>query len=384
VELKGHFSRFWGASPAGRLHVAAHSHHPWPDVSFTGHKEAWTDAAALADDKWEKVFGEVLPEAAAHIARRLGVSDPAAVAFGPSTHALLVRLLSSLPQPLRVLTTDAEFHSWSRQARRLEEDDLATVERVPAEPFTSFPERFAAAARRGGHDLVFFSHVHFNSGYVTPDLAGLVEAVPVAETYVVVDGYHSFMAMPVEFGSLERRAFFTAGGYKYAMAGEGACFLVCPPGYAEQPVDTGWFAGFSQLAAAPAPGRVPFAPDGSRFLGGTFDPTPLYRLNAVQRWLDSLGIDEAAIHGHVGRLQGLFLDRLAARWQDALLPAERTGRRGNFLTFRRPDAGELYRRLHDDGVITDCRDDRLRIGFGLYHDESDVDELLRRLKRIEN
>jgi len=38
--------------------------------------------------------------------------------------------------------------------------------------------------------------------------------------------------------------------------------------------------------------------------------------------------------------------------------------------------------LHAAGVITDYRHDRLRIGFGLYHDEADVDELLRRLKTV--
>jgi kynureninase len=50
--------------------------------------------------------------------------------------------------------------------------------------------------------------------------------------------------------------------------------------------------------------------------------------------------------------------------------------RGSFLTFRRPDAQEVYQRLHDRGVITDYRGDRLRIGFGIYHQPSDVARLL--------
>jgi selenocysteine lyase/cysteine desulfurase len=33
-------------------------------------------------------------------------------------------------------------------------------------------------------------------------------------------------------------------------------------------------------------------------------------------------------------------------------------------------------------VITDSRHDRLRIGFGLYHDEADIDELVRRLEAV--
>jgi kynureninase len=374
-----HFSRFLGAVP-GRLHVAAHSHHPWPDVTFEAQQQAWLDAARLMDDKWDEIFGSLLPEAAAHIAGRLGLSDPEAIAFAPSTHALVMRLLSTLPSPVRILTTDAEFHSFARQSARLEEDGLAAVERVPAEPFASFPERFAAAAGRGGHDLVYCSHVFFNSGYVVPDLAALVAAVPEHEPLVVIDGYHSFMAVPTDLAAVERRAFYLAGGYKYAMAGEGACFAHCPPGYAERPRDTGWYAGFAQLSDGGG-GKVAYAPGGGRLFGGTFDPTGLYRLNAVQRWLDGLGVTVADIHGHVGALQARFL--AAAPYPELVPGPEEVGDRGHFLTFRLPAAGAVHAALHAVGVIADHRDDRLRIGFGLYHDAGDVDELVRRLTTVE-
>src|SRR5207237_10322002 len=170
-------------------------------------RQAWLDAARLIDDKWDEVFGAVLPEAAGHICARLGLSDPEAIAFAPSTHALVIRLLSTLSPPVRILTTDAEFHSFARQAARLEEDGLAAVERVPAEPFASFPERFSAAAGRGGHDLVYWSHAFFNSAYVVPDLAALVAAVPDADALIVIDGYHGFMALPTDLSAIEGRAF---------------------------------------------------------------------------------------------------------------------------------------------------------------------------------
>jgi selenocysteine lyase/cysteine desulfurase len=289
-----------------------------------------------------------------------------------------MRILSSLSPPVRVLTTDAEFHSFARQAARLEEDGLAAVERVPAEPFATFPDRFAAAARRGGHDLVYLSHVFFNSGSVVPDLAALVAAVPEPEPLVVIDGYHGFMAVPTDLAAVERRAFYLAGGYKYAMAGEGACFAHCPPGYAERPRDTGWFAGFAQLSGG-LTGKVAYAPGGGRFLGATFDPTGLYRFNAVQRWLDGLGVSVADIHDHVGALQARFL---AAGPHPELLPDASLLERGHFLTFRLPDAAAVHASLHAAGVIADYRDDRLRIGFGLYHGQDDIDELVRRLATV--
>jgi len=382
MSWKKHFSRFMQAAP-GRLHFAAHSHHPWPDASFGGHQQAWDDAARLADLKWDRVFGEIVPRAQAHIARQLALPDPASIAFAPSTHELLMRLLSCLPQPVRVLTTDGEFHSFSRQMKRLEEEQLAQVTRVPVEPYADFAQRFAQAAARGGFDLVYFSQVFFNTGFRVADLRPLVAAVEDERAFVVVDGYHGFMAVPTDLSAIAARAFYIAGGYKYAMAGEGACFMHCPPGYAPRPRDTGWFASFGTLAQAQVQGaaRVPYAGGGARFLGATFDPTAIYRMVAVQDWLQSAGTGVGAIRAHVEALQARFLDQRqrhgALPGAELLPPADNP--RGNFLVFRTPEAPRLHDRLLEAGVLVDCRDDRLRAGFGLHLDAADVDEFFRRI-----
>lgn len=382
MSWKKHFSRFIGAAP-GRLHFAAHSHHPWPDASYAGHERAWLDAARWADLKWDRVFGELLPRAQAHVARVLSLPDPRTLAFAPSTHELVMRLLSCLPRPLRVLTTDGEFHSFARQLSRLEEEQAARVTRVPVEPFATFTERFAAAAARGGHDLVYLSQVFYNTGYAPADLRALVEAVQDDAVPIVVDGYHGFMAMPTDLSALASRIFYVAGGYKYAMAGEGACFMHCPPGFAPRPVDTGWFASFGTLAQAQG-GSVPYAEGGARFLGATFDPTALYRLVAVQDWLQSLGVGVAQIRAHVLDLQRRFL---AARegagplaGLELLSPGD--AERGNFLVLRDARAQALHDALLKGDILVDCRADRLRIGFGLYQDAPDVDEFFRRVVKL--
>ena len=212
MSYKRHFSRFLAADP-GRLHVAAHSHHFWPDVTFAAQERCWQDAARLADRKWETVFGEVIPRAQGHVARLLNLPDPATVAFGPNTHGFVLRLLSLFPpgRPVRVLTTDGEFHSFARQIRRLAEDGLAQVTYVASEPLPTLAERFIAAAR-GGHDLVFVSHVLFNSGYAFPDLAVIADAAE-GDTLVAIDGYHGFLALPTDLGSLAGRVFYLAGGF---------------------------------------------------------------------------------------------------------------------------------------------------------------------------
>lgn len=384
---KAHFQRFFAAAP-GRLHFAAHSHHLWPDVTFEAQQRCWEDAALLADRKWEKIFGEILPAAQAHIARLLKLSDPTGIAFGPNTHEFLMRLLSLFPadRRIRILTTDSEFHSFTRQIARLEEDGLAQVTRVAGEPFADFPARFTAEIKRGGHDLIYFSQVFYNSGYAIRDPAPLVAAVPNDQSVVAIDGYHGFCALPVDLSAVEDRAFYIAGGYKYAMSGEGICFLHAPPGYGERPRDTGWFAGFGALESS-EPGMVGYGRDGSRFLGATFDPAGLYRLNAVMDLLVRLRLDIADIHRHAHRLQASFLRELAAMALPALHPerlvvplANRD--RGNFLTFRTDSAADLHRRLLAAGIVTDYRGDRLRFGFGIYHDAEDIDRLMDALRRV--
>ena len=161
LDLRGHFSEFRAAQPA-RIHLAAHSHHFWPDAACDAHRRALNDAARLADSKWEMIFGELLPRVQRGIAAVLALPDPATLAFAPNTHDFVRRLLSALPPAStpRILTSDSEFHSFARQIARLEEDALVVVERIAAEPFASFPDRFAAAARRGGHDLVQMDRSH--------------------------------------------------------------------------------------------------------------------------------------------------------------------------------------------------------------------------------
>ncbi|HVI05705.1 MAG TPA: class V aminotransferase, partial [Sphingomicrobium sp.] len=112
MSFKELFSRSLSADP-GRLHFAAHSHHLWPDASFEGHQKAWDDAARLADRKWDRVMEEIWPSAQAEVADELGIARSQSIVFAPNTHELLVRLFAATTpaSPVRVLTSDGEFHS---------------------------------------------------------------------------------------------------------------------------------------------------------------------------------------------------------------------------------------------------------------------------------
>ena len=386
MSFKPLFSRSLGADPE-RLHFAAHSHHLWPDASFDGQVEAWADAARLADRKWDKVMEEVWPDAQGHVARELGTAMPDAVVFASNTHDFLVRLVTAAPRrepgPLKVLTTDGEFHSARRQLARWEEEGWVAVERIPAEPFASFSDRFLARARAAEHDFILVSQLLFGSGRIFGPVGELAALGRPGGPWVVIDGYHAFMAIDRPFGeAAAATAFYLGGGYKYAMAGEGCAFLHAPAGFGERPPVTGWFAEFEDLTLPP--GSVGYARDASRYMGATFDPSALYRFNAVQRMLRENSLATGRISAHAAALQAQFLEGIGGTALGAaeLLNPLDGGPHARFFAFRSTDAQRWYAALFERNCITDVRGDVLRIGFGIYQDETDVERLCGLVRQI--
>ena len=386
MSYKPLFSRALGLDPE-RLHFAAHSHHLWPDASFDAQVQTWAEANRFADRKWDLIFGEVIPEAQKHVAQELNLPLPDSLVFAPSTHDLLLRIVSGFEKkPVRILSTDGEFHSFRRQSERWEEAGEAVVTRVPLQPFATFAERFVAAARAGGHDLILVSQVFFRTGQVFDAVAELAALAEPAGPWVVIDGYHGFMAMPTDLSAVADKVFYLAGGYKYAMAGEGACFLHSPPGFCPRPVITGWFAEFGHLEGPP--GGVQYRTDGGRFWGATFDVSALYRLNAVRRMLDEQGLTTADVAAHARGLQARFQAAVqvgeagALSQAEVLNPVEGDAPRARFLALRSDEAARWKADLQHMNVVTDVRDDVIRFGFGLYQSEEDVERLIHACARL--
>ena len=384
MSFKGLFSRSLSADP-DRLHFAAHSHHLWPDASYDGQVACWNDAASLADRKWDKVMGEVYPLAQREVAEELGTGQPEAIVFAPNTHELLLRLMAAVSEtwPIRILTSDGEFHSARRQFARWEESGAAVFERIPAEPFDTFSNRFLTAAQAGSYDFIFVSQVLFNSGRTFDRIEELAALGRPDGPWVVIDGYHAFMAVDRPFSeAAAQSAFYVGGGYKYAMAGEGCAFMHAPPGYGPRPRITGWFAEFEDLTLPP--GKVGYAKDASRFLGATFDPSALYRFTFIRRMLRDNGLTTARISAHVEALQRQLLDAIrdTAIGNAELLNPLSGRQHARFLAVRSPHAQRWYEELLAQNCITDVRGDVLRIGFGIYQDEDDVGRLVEQLGEL--
>ncbi|MEM9414933.1 MAG: aminotransferase class V-fold PLP-dependent enzyme [Planctomycetota bacterium] len=377
------------ASMGDALHFAAHSHHLWPDVTRAAQLACWSDGATLNDAKWDKVFGEVIPKAQTHIANTLSLPAPGQIVFGPNVHSFFLRLVSCLPtdRPARILSSDGEFYSFSRQAARIAEDGLIVPDTLPCDPFETLQHRLTEKLSGNRYDLVYLSQVFFDSGRALPEIEQVVASVQDDMTLIVVDGYHGFAALPTDLSAIADRVFYLAGGYKYAMSGEGCCFMAVPPGCELRPRDTGWFASFGSLAGDAK--EVAYADDGWRFAGATFDPSGIYRMNAVFDWLSGLGLTVDAMHRRVVQLQTQFLDRLRGLHHPLLNDTSLIGspgeRHGRFLAFDlgcTDAARTLTKTLEHAGVRIDSRGGRVRFGFGLYHDPADIDMLADHLQHI--
>ena len=135
---------------------------------------------------------------------------------------------------------------------------------------------------------------------------------------------------------------------------------------------TGWYAEFDDLSLPR--GMVGYRRDAMRFMGATFDPSGLYRFNAVRRMLADNGLTTAHISDHVAGLHKQLLDGIAgsALGGAELLNPLHERAHARFLAFRSPNAQRWSAELVAKDCVTDVRGDVLRIGLGLYHDAEDI------------
>ena len=398
LRIRAAYSRFLAP---GHVLLSGHSHQAWPDVARDAQLEAFDDSARFVDDKWERAVFPLVEEVGRGILDRMGCSASDAIAFAESTHALVVRLLSAFDlKQVRVVTTTGEFHSLHRQLRRLSEDGLR-VTWVPAQPRADLAERFVDAVeregRKGGPVVAAFSAVLFEDAWVQHEVAQILEACERVGATPLVDAYHAFNAVPLDWGPALRSAFIVAGGYKYAGFGNALCWLRIPEGCQLRPADTGWFADFSGLAEprddAPA-GPVRYGQGGARFAGATFEASAFYRARAVLRHWDELGLGVVELRSISMRQTRRLIDGMRAR---GLLPSDGAGdsraslalvssdddrRRGAFVSVQHPEAGSLSARLKERGVLSDSRGELLRLGPAPYVADEELDFAMDQLAAI--
>ncbi len=372
------------------IHLAAHSHHYWPDVAHQAVNDCWRDACELVDDKWDKFFEKIIPSCQTLLAKILNFSRPSDISFATNTHELVFKLLSTLFEKdhIRILTSDSEFYSFDRQLRRLQEwEKVNSTKITTARGLDEFVQSFIQEINSQDYDFIYFSHVFFNSGYAlsSEQIDRIISSVNNSETIICIDGYHCVGALPVDISRWENRIFYLGGGYKYLQAGEGVCFMTLPPNCQLRPLSTGWFSGFDELSGE-QPQKVQFAKDGMRFWGSTIEPTGFYRFSYIWKMFFENNITVEKIHQYVQERQKEYLSLLkktSTLLNSSKLLLEDLNGHGHFFVHEfksSHEAQEAYNRLKEHKILCDYRNNRLRLGFALYTDKSDIEEFFSRLK----
>ena len=364
-----------------KIHMAAHSHHFWPNSARLAHNEAYDLARTKSDQKWDRIFSETLPKVQERIATILNFPRPKDISFAGNTHDLLSRFLSSFffrEGKIKILTSKNEFHSAHRQFKRLEEEDKFEITWLDNEA-SDFEMKLEESLKENEFDIIFFSHVFYNSGYILPTttIESIVQNKKSA--HFVLDAYHGFCAIPTDISKFEKEIYYLAGGYKYAQAGEGMCFMTLPPNCTLRPVVTGWFADYGALADGGA-SQVNYSPDGFRFWGSTLDMTAFMRFEKVWSEFEKVHLNVEEFDSYIRDLQQEFLENNP--FLDQFLYTDLT-KLGHFLTleFENKEKCQFYHdQLLSSGVLTDFRGSRLRFGFSPYLNKDEVLAAKSRLK----
>jgi selenocysteine lyase/cysteine desulfurase len=96
------------------------------------------------------------------------------------------------------------------------------------------------------------------------------------------------------------------------------------------------------------------------------------------------GLTTGRISAHCADLQRKLVEAISrtALGEAELLNPLESRTHARFLAFRTPHAQRWYSDLKARNCITDVRGDVLRIGFGIYQDEGDVDRLVELLGEL--
>ena len=191
-------------------------------------------------------------------------AQPDAIVFAPNTHELLVRLFAAASSswPIRVLTSDGEFHSARRQFARWEEAGAAIDRAHPGRAVRHLLRALPRSAREPASTTSSSSaRCMFGSGRMFDRVDELAALGRPEGPWVVIDGYHAFMAIDRPFGRDAGADALSTSAAATNMRCRAKAARSCtrPPGFGERPRITGWFAEFEDLTLPP--GSVGYAKD---------------------------------------------------------------------------------------------------------------------------
>jgi selenocysteine lyase/cysteine desulfurase len=268
-----------------------------------------------------------------------------------------------------LMTNDLEFPSVVLPAVKREQSGIEL--RVVGRHGWHVQESAIADAVDGRTRLVFVSHVSYRTGYRL-DLRRLSSLLSGSDACLAVDATQSLGVVPVNADACD---FLIATPCKWLLGPHGLGVFYWNRGRRPdlEPTRIGWFSVIDDL-------QFPYElkPNAERFELGGPNLLGIAALNAGLDVLTLVGIERLEVHA-------LGLSDLACHHLDELglplMSPRDPDRRSGIVAWEDPDYLRTAAHLNDEGVVVTGSSGRIRAGFHLYNDTSDVDRLVSAMQR---
>jgi selenocysteine lyase/cysteine desulfurase len=232
-------------------------------------------------------------------------------------------------------------------------------------------ESAIAAAVDSRTRLVFVSHVSYRTGYRL-DLQRLSTLLDDSDAVLAVDATQSLGVLPVDARACD---FLVATPCKWLLGPHGIGVFYWNRGRRpdREPTRIGWFSVVDDL-------HFPYElkPNAERFELGGPNLLGIAALNAGLEVLTTVGVERLAAHALT--LSALAHEQLDALGLPLMSPPD-DERRSGIIAWEDPEYVKTAAGLNDEGIVVTGSSGRIRAGFHLYNDASDVERLAAAMQR---
>lgn len=339
------------------------------------YQETWGRYGAPA---WWREWLPHLNLARQRFAQLIG-ADVEEVTISHSVSSALSSIASTFDYRARpaVVSTDLDFptipYQWLARAREGVQVRYARSTdriRVPLDTFRPLVRDDVA--------LIATSHVFFTTGYIQP-IRHLTELAHERGARIVVDGYHSVGAIPVDVKELGVD-FYIGGTLKWLLGGPGLTFIYVRRDLIAnlEPTISGWFSSADQFAFDAL--HLDWPPTADRLELGTPAVGTAYTGVAGMDLILNVGTER--IYRRLQHLTQRVIDRGRAHGYGILSPEEPHERAG-IVMLKVKDPEETVQQLSGQGFTVDYRPGLLRVSPHFFNTEGDVDQFMDALAALQ-
>jgi len=306
----------------------------------------WATARRNAQD-----YDPIIARTREHYASLVGVTADR-VALGSQTSVLTSLIAAAVPAGAEVLCVEGDFSS---VVFPFLQHAGIRVRHVPI--------GHLADAIEDSTWLVAFSHIQSATGIVA-DVPAIVTAASRQGAHTLCDTTQSAGVHPVDASLFDATV---CHAYKWLCSPRGAAFLTLSSKFQEllNPLQAGWFAGDDVWQSCYGP-SMHLATTARRFDVSPAWPAWVGAEPAIRMFA---GLDIQEVWDYASGLGDLLSDALGIPEQHQAI-----------VTWADPDGADLAKLVAAD-IRASGRAGRLRVAFHLWHDESDVEAVVRALRR---